>query len=106
MGFKIALDDFGSGYSSLSYLSTMPVDIVKFDISLIRQLEDDKQYSIIKHLTAMIQETGHLLVAEGIETSTIREKIKILGFNYGQGYFFGKPSSEIQTSLKSAVAVK
>lgn len=95
MGFLIALDDFGSGYSSIGYLSSMPVDIVKFDISLIRQLDDEKQYSMIRHLTAMIKETGHLLVAEGIETEASKEKIKQLGFNYAQGYLFGKPSPDL-----------
>ncbi|MCU7940315.1 MAG: bifunctional diguanylate cyclase/phosphodiesterase [gamma proteobacterium symbiont of Bathyaustriella thionipta] len=91
-GFLIALDDFGSGYSSISYLSSMPVDIVKFDIALIKQLEDEKQFSIISHLAKMIMETGHLLVAEGIETEDLKEKIKHLGFNYAQGYYYGKPS--------------
>ena len=96
LGFLIALDDFGSGYSSISYLSTMPVDIVKFDITLIRQLEDEKQFSIISHLAKMIMETGHLLVAEGIETEQLKEKIKHLGFNYAQGYIYGKPSPTIK----------
>ncbi len=96
IGFLIALDDFGSGYSSISYLSTMPVDIVKFDISLIRQLEDEKQFSIINHLANMIGETGHLLVAEGIETVELKDKIKYLGFNYAQGYLYGKPSPLIK----------
>ena len=96
LGFLIALDDFGSGYSSISYLSTMPVDIVKFDITLIRQLADEKQFSIINHLAKMIGETGHLLVAEGIETEELKEKIKQLGFNYAQGYLYGKPSPTIE----------
>ena len=95
MGFLIALDDFGSGYSSISYLSHMPVDIVKFDITLINQLEDKKQYSIISHLAKMIKETGHLLVAEGIETTELRDKIKHLDFNYAQGFFYGKPTRKI-----------
>lgn len=95
MGFLIALDDFGSGYSSISYLSSMPVDIVKFDITLIRQLEDEKQLSVISHLASMIKETGHLLVAEGIETEELREKIIPLGFNYAQGYLYGRPSPDI-----------
>jgi len=73
----------------------MPVDIIKFDISLRRQLEDDKQYSMIKNLTAMIRETGHVLVAEGIETEASKDKIKYPGFNYAQGYLFGKPSPDI-----------
>ncbi len=92
MGFLIALDDFGSGYSSISYLSSMPVDIVKFDITLIRQLEDYKQLSIIRHLANMIKETGHLLVAEGIETEELNQIVKELGFNYAQGFLYGKPS--------------
>lgn len=92
MGFLFALDDFGSGYSSISYLSSMPVDIVKFDITLIRQLEDHKQLSIIRHLADMIKETGHLLVAEGIETEALKEIVKELDFNYAQGYLYGKPS--------------
>jgi diguanylate cyclase (GGDEF)-like protein len=91
-GFLIALDDFGSGYSSISYLSSMPVDIVKFDISLIRQLANDKQLSIISHLVKMIRETGHLLVAEGIETEETNEIIKQLGFDFAQGFLYGKPS--------------
>jgi len=96
LGFLIALDDFGSGYSSISYLSTMPVDIVKFDITLIRQLENDKQFTIIRHLVKMIAETGHLIVAEGIETTELNEKVKHLGFNYAQGYLYGKPSPRIK----------
>lgn len=92
LGFLIALDDFGSGYSSISYLSSMPVDIVKFDISLIQQLSDKKQYSIINHLANMINETGHKLVAEGIETEAMHQIIKKMKFHYAQGFLFGKPS--------------
>ncbi len=94
LGFIIALDDFGSGYSSISYLSSMPVDIVKFDISLIQQLGDKKQYSIIHHLANMIHETGHQLVAEGIETKQTEKTIKSMKFHYAQGYLYGKPSQQ------------
>jgi len=91
LGFMIALDDFGSGYSSVRYLATMPVDIVKFDITLIRSLEDKSQKTIVKHLASMISETGHKLVAEGIETNELLQKVTELNFAYGQGYLFGKP---------------
>ena len=91
LGFLIALDDFGSGYSSVRYLATMPVDIVKFDITLIRSLEDRSQKTIVKHLASMISETGHKLVAEGIETEELLQKVTELNFAYGQGYLFGKP---------------
>lgn len=91
-GFYIALDDFGSGYSSVRYLASMPVDIVKFDIMLIRSLGDESQHTIVKHLADMISETGHRLVAEGIETEDMLTKVNALGFSFGQGYLFGKPA--------------
>ena len=99
-GFKIALDDFGSGYSSLSYLSNMPVDCVKFDVSLIRQLfEDNRQSIIIENLASMVVKAGYDLVAEGVETQEILERIVKLGFKRGQGFLFGRPEN---TCMESA----
>ncbi|MEJ1376770.1 MAG: bifunctional diguanylate cyclase/phosphodiesterase [Candidatus Sedimenticola sp. (ex Thyasira tokunagai)] len=97
MGFAVALDDFGSGYSSVRYLASMPVDLVKFDISLIRCLADEAQRSIIQHLAQMIIESGYRLVAEGIEAAELREQVIGLGFHYGQGYLFGKPERLLST---------
>ncbi|PVV08525.1 MAG: hypothetical protein B6D77_11725 [gamma proteobacterium symbiont of Ctena orbiculata] len=91
MGFSIALDDFGSGYSSLRYLGAMPVDVVKFDITLTRLVDNKENNPILSYLAKMITESGHLLVAEGIETAQIAEQLSILGFRYGQGYHFGRP---------------
>ncbi|MEJ2591797.1 MAG: bifunctional diguanylate cyclase/phosphodiesterase, partial [Candidatus Thiodiazotropha sp.] len=86
MGFLIALDDFGSGYSSLRYLGTMPVDVVKFDITLTRLIDSEGGNPILSHLARMILECGHLLVAEGIETASSAKQLARLGFRYGQGY--------------------
>ncbi|WP_214660505.1 bifunctional diguanylate cyclase/phosphodiesterase [sulfur-oxidizing endosymbiont of Gigantopelta aegis] len=94
LGFMIALDDFGSGYSSLSYLSSMPVDIVKFDISLIQQVSNKKQYTLINYLANMINEIGYKLVAEGIETEATSKIIKTMKFHYAQGFLYGKPSNK------------
>ena len=91
MGFCIALDDFGSGYSSLRYLGQMPVDIVKFDMSLTQLIDDTSQSPILKYLTRMIGELGHNLVAEGITSWEQAEKLRELGFELGQGYCLGKP---------------
>ncbi len=91
MGFKIALDDFGSGYSSLRYLGHMPVDIVKFDISLTHLINDPKQQPILRHLVRMIEESGYCLIAEGIETPELAQKLHSIGFELGQGNYFGKP---------------
>lgn len=94
-GFKVALDDFGSGYSSLGYLANMPVDIVKFDISLIRSLEqdDERQGGIVEGLAMMIRKAGYSMVAEGLETEQTLEKVDRLGFSHGQGYCLGRPST-------------
>ncbi len=93
-GFKVALDDFGSGYSSLGYLANMPVDIVKFDISLIRSLEQgERQGGIVEGLAMMISKAGYDMVAEGIETGQMLEKVRLLGFSHGQGYYLGRPAT-------------
>jgi len=100
-GYRIALDDFGSGYSSLSYLSNIPVDCVKFDVSLIRQLFDDNRQSIIiENLVAMVIKAGYDLVAEGVETEEILKKIAQLGFTRGQGYLFGRPENTCRDAAR------
>ena len=97
-GFVIALDDFGSGYSSMRYLSNMPVDIIKFDISMIHSLQDnDKQSLIVKNLARLLKNADYQLVAEGIETAELLETVKQLEFTHAQGFFLGKPISFSQT---------
>lgn len=98
MGFFVALDDFGSGYSSLRYLGSMPVDIVKFDISLINELKNPQKSSLIYNLCHMINEIGYEIVAEGIEDKNTHKQIILAGFHYGQGYHFGKPNEDFDVS--------
>lgn len=96
-GFLIALDDFGSGYSSLSYIANMPVDIVKFDLSMIRSLEQGgRQGVVIDGLARIIADAGYVLVAEGIETEQTLATIQQIGFSHGQGYLFGLAVSRSQ----------
>jgi diguanylate cyclase (GGDEF)-like protein len=91
-GYTIALDDFGSGYSSLRYLASMPVDIIKFDINLIRDLEGEAvQAEITADMARMIRRAGYQLVAEGIESETLLHKVEALGFTHVQGFLFDKP---------------
>ena len=92
-GYLIALDDFGSGYSSLRYLTSMPVDIIKFDISMIQLLEseDDEQRNMIEKVSELILELGYDVVAEGIETKSLLDKVIAMGFSYSQGYYHGQP---------------
>lgn len=93
-GAQVALDDFGSGYSSLRYLSSMPVDLVKFDISMVRLLESGsaRQKLMIEEIARMVITAGYELVAEGIETRQLLEKTIRLGFSHAQGYYIGKPA--------------
>ncbi len=94
MKFVIALDDFGSGYSSVKYLATMPVDIVKFDITIVQSLLDENQRLMISRLAEMIDEAGHVLVAEGIEDAELLEIVLQTGFHFGQGFLFGRAEAE------------
>jgi diguanylate cyclase (GGDEF)-like protein len=96
-GALVALDDFGSGYSSLRYLATMPVDLVKFDISMIRLLEhgEARQKLILEEIAGMVLTAGYELVAEGIETRAQLDKIIGMGFTHAQGFYFGKPGEEL-----------
>ncbi|MDX1795172.1 MAG: bifunctional diguanylate cyclase/phosphodiesterase [Hydrogenovibrio sp.] len=93
-GFKVALDDFGSGYSSIKYLAWMPVDIIKFDLSLTHSLMADKKTKrIIENTAAMIRSAGYDLVMEGIETEEIKQAAIKAGATHLQGYLIEKPRS-------------
>ncbi|WP_018949459.1 bifunctional diguanylate cyclase/phosphodiesterase [Thioalkalivibrio sp. ALMg11] len=91
-GFLVALDDFGSGYSSIRYLASMPVDTVKFDISLIRSLDVPDQHHIVEGLVQMIRDVGYTTVAEGIETAEQLSRVCALKFDFAQGYHLGHPA--------------
>ncbi len=92
-GFLVALDDFGSGYSSLRYLAGMPVDLVKFDISMVRSLETQgRQAVFVADLAHLIKDAGYQLVAEGIESETMLLKVTQLGFSHAQGFHVGRPA--------------
>ncbi|TCS70557.1 diguanylate cyclase (GGDEF)-like protein [Sulfuritortus calidifontis] len=88
-GCLIALDDFGSGYSSLRYLASMPVDLVKFDITMMRLLEqgDDRQKQVVREVAHLVRSAGYKMVAEGIENQRMLDQAMSLGFDYAQGFF-------------------
>ena len=96
-GALVALDDFGSGYSSLRYLASMPVNLVKFDISMINLLMegDSRQKLMIEEIAGMVISAGYGLVAEGVETRELLDKVISLGFTHAQGYYFGKPQAAV-----------
>ncbi len=92
---KFALDDFGVGYSTFTYIKQFNVDIIKLDGSLIKNIDKDRDNQIIVEAIAYIcKKKGIKLLAEMVETEDELETLKELGVDYVQGYYFGKPSSE------------
>ncbi|HED33104.1 MAG TPA: EAL domain-containing protein, partial [Gammaproteobacteria bacterium] len=91
-GIQIAVDDFGMGYSSLSYLQTLPLSNLKIDRSFIATIQSrgDKN-SIISAIVAMAKELGLHIVAEGVETQVQMDYIKKIGCPTVQGFWYGHP---------------
>ena len=91
-GIKIAIDDFGSGYSNMKRLVKYDPDIIKIDGSLIQNLEyDKKSLSIIKSFLSFAKEQNIQTVGEFVENENIYLILRDLGMDYSQGYYFGKP---------------
>lgn len=90
-GFYIELDDFGAGYSSLTSLSTLTLDVMKIDMSLIRHAAATNDYSILRFATLLADGMRLKTVVEGVETAEQVAALKVLGCDYIQGYYFSKP---------------
>lgn len=95
LGFTISLDDFTAGHSTAGILPLLPIDIVKFDKSLLDSLgnSDNKGEIIYKNLISLIKDLNLKIVAEGVETMEQLNFLKNEKVNYAQGYFFSKPLS-------------
>lgn len=92
VGITVAIDDFGIGYSSLSYLRDFPVDQVKLDRSFVQNLpHETNDANIARHIIAMAQGVGLSVIAEGIETPEQFEFLRSLGCKEGQGFLLSKP---------------
>jgi len=100
-GVKILLDDFGQGYSSLTYLVNLPIDILKIDREFIRGIgTSDNNDAIVKTIVGLAHDMHLLVVAEGIETQEQALFLNEAGTDYAQGYLYHRPAnSEIIGSL-------
>ncbi|NLG48286.1 EAL domain-containing protein, partial [Gordonia sp. (in: high G+C Gram-positive bacteria)] len=92
LGVKISLDDFGTGFSSLSYLQRLPVHEVKIDRSFIAALEhDDGQMKFVQGIVKLAHIMGLSTVAEGVENEAQFQRLRSMGADRFQGFAFGKP---------------
>jgi diguanylate cyclase (GGDEF)-like protein/PAS domain S-box-containing protein len=92
-GCRIALDDFGSGFSSYSYLKHFPADFVKIDGHFVRDLLDDHyDKAIVKSIHEVARAMGMRTVAEFVETNEILAALRLMGIDYVQGYAIAKPA--------------
>jgi PAS domain S-box-containing protein len=95
MGVRIAMDDFGTGSSSLGCLREYPFDTVKIDKSFVKNLCQDPQVMAVAHATVnVIENLGMASVAEGVEDDEEVAALQGIGCRYGQGYRFGRPMDE------------
>ena len=88
-GHKIELDDFGSGYSSLSMVAALPLDVIKLDMSLVREI--DTQEPVIECAVELSHKLGRTVVAEGVEDAETAARLDALGVDVLQGYYFSRP---------------
>jgi len=93
LGIKISIDDFGTGFSSLSYISKLPIDILKIDKSFVVEIKKDKKNPIVDAIVSMAHSLELEVVAEGVEDSTQYDYLKEKSCNFIQGYYFSQPIS-------------
>ena len=91
-GIRVAIDDFGSGFSALSYLRDLPIDEVKLDRQFISSItEDTRAAAVVRAVIDLTHELDVTVVAEGIEDAGTADWLREHGCDIGQGYYFGVP---------------
>ena len=102
MGIRIALDDFGSGYSSLTYLSQLPIDIVKIDRSFVVNLGEPDILSTLATIMRLMENLQVTVIAEGVETAGELGHVLGLGVDAIQGYYFScaVPAPELAEAIE------
>jgi EAL domain-containing protein (putative c-di-GMP-specific phosphodiesterase class I) len=91
-GVGVSVDDFGTGNASIEYLATLPASELKIDRSFVTDMLDDpRAQAIVRSTVDLARNLGLKLVAEGIETEAVMERLASMGCHTGQGYYFSRP---------------
>ncbi len=97
LGCQIAIDDFGSGYSNFEHILKLPLDYIKIDGSLIKNIVTDKDSEIIvTSIVDLAKKKGIKTVSEYVSSHEIFERVKFLGVDYVQGFYFAKPQADVK----------
>ncbi|MBQ9043985.1 MAG: EAL domain-containing protein [Eggerthellaceae bacterium] len=94
LGFSTELDDFGAGYSSLVSLNTLPLDVMKLDMSMVRQATATGDFRIVESTIKLAQVLGLKTVVEGVETAEEARRVTEMGCDLIQGYYYSRPLSK------------
>ncbi|MDT8309857.1 MAG: EAL domain-containing protein, partial [Methylophaga sp.] len=103
LGCRFALDDFGAGFNSYSYLKHFPVDILKIDGSFITDLDNDPvDQLLVKSMIDIAHSLGKQIVAEFVERQSTMTLLQEYGVDFVQGYLVGKPQAQLPMPLSAA----
>lgn len=101
MGVKLGLDDFGTGVSSFTYLREFTLDLLRVDRLFVEGVTISKEdRAIIKHIVGLAHDLGLVAVAEGVENADQAATLKKLGVDLAQGFYYGRPISARDTTLR------
>jgi EAL domain-containing protein (putative c-di-GMP-specific phosphodiesterase class I) len=105
LGFRMAVDDLGAGYAGLSCFAALEPEIIKFDMTLVRDIDSNPvKRKVVEQMTTLAHDLKVLVVAEGVETAAERDVLTSIGCDLLQGYLFAKPGRPFPT-VSNAVVV-
>ncbi|ERI07288.1 cyclic diguanylate phosphodiesterase domain protein [Aneurinibacillus aneurinilyticus ATCC 12856] len=93
LGMKLALDDFGHGFTNLSLIEFLEPDYLKLDKIMLRNIHNNKGYQLLNGIRKLAEEVGITIIAEGIETRQQRDIVRSCGIGLGQGWYYGQPAA-------------
>ena len=107
-GFEVEMDDFGSGYSSLNMLSSLPIDVLKMDMAFVRNIEhSEKDFRLVEVVLDIARYLNLSVVAEGVETQRQLEMLRGAGCDIVQGYYFSRPlpPEEFEALIRKEISI-
>jgi EAL domain-containing protein (putative c-di-GMP-specific phosphodiesterase class I) len=104
-GFRLALDDFGSGYSSFLYLASLPVSFLKIEGWMVQNMRTNPRVlGMVKSIIALARDQGLTTIAECVEDAATADLLRECGADWGQGWYFGRPECEIDPAQVIQIA--